>query len=526
MEGDEPTRRSLAVQLVAWATLTDLPAPTSLAVIAGLTVASWCAAYFLGGGTNVAPHWFYIPVFLAGLRFGPMGALVTAIVSMFVSGPLLPADVATGTPQALSDWVSRGIFFILIGQFVTQLFVGMRLLSKREAHLVERTAQAEAFRESDQRFRSLVQRASEMIVVIDPNGRYAYESPAVERILGWSPGQRLGQAAIDFVHPDDREEASAVLSDLLDKPGESRTIELRHRDSKSVWHWVESTATNLIDEPTVGGIVINSRVVDERKTLEHELLKRALHDPLTGLANRVLLRERLESALLRRDRSERRPSLLFIDLDDFKTVNDGFGHDAGDQLLIDVGHRLRVCVRPEDLVARPGGDEFAVLIEERPECGDTAIEVAERILGALQAPFEVSGHQVHVGASIGIASYRGGTPDADIVLRQADMAMYDAKANGKARYALFTDKLDEVVRHRLDIESGLRAALEHDQIRVALPADCRHGDGRDRGGRGIGALGAPNAGSAFAYRVPRRRRGNGPDHPNRPARAPRGLPPN
>ena len=466
MVRDEANSRSLTVRLVAWATLTNLPAPAAIAVIAGLTGASWSAAYFLGGGTNVAPHWFYVPVFLAGLRFGPVGALLTAVVSMFVSGPLLPADVATNTPQALSDWVSRGIFFILIGQFVTQLFVGMRRLSQREAHLIERTAQAEAFRESDQRFRSLVQRASEMIVVIDPDGTYAYESPAVERILGWAPGQRLAQTAMDFVHPDDRERASAAMGDLLAKPGESRTIELRHRDSNNDWHWVESTVTNLVDEPTVRGIVVNSRVVDERKTLEHELLQRALHDPLTGLANRVLLRERLENALARRDRSERPPALLFVDLDDFKTVNDGFGHDAGDHLLIEVGNRLRTCVRPEDLVARPGGDEFAVLIEERFERGQAITEVAERILEALQAPFDVSGHQIHASASIGIASYRGGTPNADLILRQADMAMYDAKANGKAQYAIFTDRLDEAVQHRVEIESGLRVALEQDQIRV------------------------------------------------------------
>ena len=305
-----------------------------------------------------------------------------------------------------------------------------------------------------------------MIVVIDPDGTYAYESPAVERILGWAPGQRLAQTAMDFVHPDDRERASAAMGDLLARPGESRTIELRHRDSNNAWHWVESTATNLVDEPTVRGIVVNSRVVDERKTLEHELLQRALHDPLTGLANRVLLRERLENALARRDRSERRPALLFIDLDDFKTVNDGFGHDAGDRLLIEVGNRLRTCVRPEDLVARPGGDEFAVLIEERFEGRDAITEVAERILDALQAPFDVSGHQIHADASIGIASYRGGTPNADLILRQADMAMYDAKANGKARYAIFTDRLDEAVQHRVEIESGLRVGLEQDQIRV------------------------------------------------------------
>jgi len=470
MQSDETTPRPFALRLVAWATLTDLPAPAALGVIAGLLVASWCAAYFLGGGTVVAPHWFYIPVFLAGLRFGPVGALVSAVIAMFVAGPLLPADAATNAPQALSDWVSRGIFFVLIGQFVSQLFRAVRQMSAHEARMIEAqglaAAQAEAVSESEQRFRALVQRATDVIAVVDPDGTLVYESPAVERILGWEPGQRLARPAMDFVHPDDRERASAAMDDVLANPGKSLTVELRHRDSSGSWHWVESTFTNLVDEPTVRGIVVNGRIVDERKTLEHELTERALHDPLTGLANRVLLRERVDSALARRDRSVRRPSLLFIDIDDFKTVNDGFGHDTGDRLLIEVGSRLRGGVRPEDLVARLGGDEFAVLIEERSEHQDAATDVAQRILEVLQPPFEVSGHQIHVGASIGIASYRGGTPDADLILRQADIAMYDAKAKGKAQYAIFSEKMDELIRHRVDIESGLRTALEHDQIRV------------------------------------------------------------
>ena len=464
----ETAQKPFALRLIGWATLTNLPAPAALAVIAGLLVGCWCAAYFFGGGTVVAPHWFYIPVFLAGLRFGPTGALVTAVISMFVAGPLLPADVATNAPQALSDWVSRGIFFVLIGQFVTQLFRGVRQMSLHEAHMVEAqrlaTAHAEAVSESEQRFRALVQRASDVIAVIDPDGLLVYESPAVERILGWK--RELGRPAIDLVHPDDRERGLAALSYVLANPGKSLTVELRHEDSGGCWHWVESTVTNLVDEPTVRGIVINGRVVDERKSLERELTERALHDPLTGLANRVLLRERVETSLLRRDRMSRPPALLFIDIDDFKMVNDGFGHDAGDGLLVAVGNRLRAAVRPEDLVSRLGGDEFAVLIEESSESPDAAIDVAQRILEALQPPFDVSGHTIHLGASIGIASYCGGTPDADLILRQADIAMYDAKANGKSQYSLFSVKMDELIQHRVDIESGLRAALEHDQIRV------------------------------------------------------------
>ncbi|MFZ0172590.1 MAG: EAL domain-containing protein [Acidimicrobiales bacterium] len=468
--GDETTPKPLAARLVAWVTLTDLAAPGAVTVIAGLLAVSWFAAYFLGGGTVVAPHWFYVPVFLAGLRFGRRGAVVTAVISMFVAGPLLPADVATHAPQALSDWVSRGIFFVLIGLFVTELFGAVRQMSAREAHMIEsqrlEAAQAEALRESEQRFRSLIQRATDMIAVIDPDGSLMYESPAVGELFGWAPGERLSQSAVEFVHPDDREMALAALSEILANPGTPLTVELRYRDSGGSWHWVEATVSNMLDEPSVRGIVVNGRLVDDRKALEQELIQRALHDPLTGLANRVLLRERLETALLRRDRSARRPALLFIDIDDFKTVNDGYGHDAGDRMLIEVGSRLRTGIRPEDLVARLGGDEFAVLIEEGDESPTAATDVATRILEALQPAFDVAGNQIHVRASIGIASYRSGTADADLILRQADIAMYDAKANGKSRYATFSDEMDELVQHRLDIESGLRTALQREEIRV------------------------------------------------------------
>jgi diguanylate cyclase (GGDEF)-like protein/PAS domain S-box-containing protein len=448
---------SRSTKLISWITLSALPGWSAAAVIGVMFPVSWAAAFYLGGGTLVAPHWFYVPVFLAGLRFGPVGALLAGVVSTFVAGPLLPADSATGAPQAVSDWVSRGIFFILIGQFVTQLFGAVRRTSAQ-------VAQAEALTESEQRFRALVQGATDMIVVVDAEDVLQYESPAVQRILGWKPGQRLGLRGDDFVHPDDRKAASVARASALASPGNSRTVELRQLDHAGGWHWVESTATNMVDEPTVHGIVIHNRVVDERKVLEQELTQRAFHDHLTGLANRGFLRSRLEAALVRPDLC--RPALLFIDVDDFKTVNDGLGHDAGDCLLIEVAARLRSCVRAQDLVARLGGDEFAVLVEEGPDPSAAATEIAARFLDALGQTFDVFGHETHVSVSIGLAVHHDATPDADMLLRQADLAMYHAKASGKAQYAVFSESMHEIVRHRLDIEAGLWTALQDREIRV------------------------------------------------------------
>ncbi len=340
-----------------------------------------------------------------------------------------------------------------------------------------RAVQAEAQGESEQRFRALVQRATDMITVLDEQGRLSWESPAVERILGWGAGYRLGQLGGEFVHPDDQATASGAFEAVLADPAVSQSVEMRLVDSQGRWRWAESMFTNLLDEPTVRGVVINHRVVDERKVLEDELVHRAFHDSLTGLANRALLRGRVEGSIGVVGPAGCRKSVLFIDLDDFKTVNDGFGHGIGDQLLIEVSDRLRGCVGEPNLMARLGGDEFAVLVEDRSAAGDWASLVARRLMEALEKPFDVAGHQLRVSASIGIAQFDE-RADADTVLMQADLAMYHAKASGKGEFAFFSEEMQEVVMHRLDVESWLRAALETQQISVHYQPIISMADGR------------------------------------------------
>ena len=461
---------SRSVRVISWLTLSHLPAPLALAVIVLLFPAAFFAAYAVGGADKVAPDWFFLPVFLAGLRFGPRGALASGVVAMFMAGPLLPADVATHAHQATSDWVSRGIFFVLIGELVTYLIIAVRGTTTR-------AVQAEAQGESEQRFRALVQRATDMITVLDEQGRLSWESPAVERILGWGAGYRLGQLGGEFVHPDDQAAASGAFEAVLADPAVSQSVEMRLVDSQGRWRWAESMFTNLLDEPTVRGVVINHRVVDERKVLEDELVHRAFHDSLTGLANRALLRGRVEGSIGVVGPAGCRKSVLFIDLDDFKTVNDGFGHGIGDQLLIEVSDRLRGCVGEPNLMARLGGDEFAVLVEDRSAAGDGASLVARRLMEALEKPFDVAGHQLRVSASIGIAQFDE-RADADTVLMQADLAMYHAKASGKGQFAFFSEEMQEVVMHRLDVESWLRAALETQQISVHYQPIISMADGR------------------------------------------------
>jgi diguanylate cyclase (GGDEF)-like protein/PAS domain S-box-containing protein len=448
-----------AARLKAWSTLADIPAGLALAILAVLFPVSWAAAFWLGGGTNVLPVWFLIPILLAGLRFGPLGALIAGLIATLVGGPLLPANTATGTPQAASDWVSRGVLFLIIGEIVTYLFTVVRRTTGG-------AVQAETKQESELRFRALVQRATDMITVIDAAGCVDYDSPAVERILGWSPETRFGRSAGAFVHPDDRPAAGAAWSAVIAEPMHPQTVELRLLDSSGSWHWAESTLTNLLDEATVEGIVINHRVVDERRALQDELKHRAWHDSLTGLANRGLLRDRVDESSPAVHPDDSQTSVLFIDLDDFKTVNDGLGHDAGDRLLVEVSERLLRCVGAKDMVARLGGDEFAVLVAASPDGPAAGSSVAQRIINAMQEPFDVGGHQIHVSTSIGVATCGPGSADADSVLMQADIAMYHAKANGKNQFVYFTEEMHRGVLHRLAVESWLREALARSQFDV------------------------------------------------------------
>src|ERR1039457_3842163 len=219
---DTTVQRPLSDRIIASLTLMNLSAPMALVVIALLTALSWVAAYFLGGGTAVAPHWFYIPVFLAGLRFGPFGALTTAVISMFVAGPLLPADAATHTPQVLSDWVSRGIFFIVIRQFVTQLFVGVRRMSAREVNLqakVELSTTELQAREA--RFSALVENSSDLVTIVDRGGTILFQSPSVDRVLGWDADSSVGTNFVEALHDSDQPRWRTIVDFLVeDSDGE------------------------------------------------------------------------------------------------------------------------------------------------------------------------------------------------------------------------------------------------------------------------------------------------------------------
>jgi diguanylate cyclase (GGDEF)-like protein/PAS domain S-box-containing protein len=324
----------------------------------------------------------------------------------------------------------------------------------------------EALRASEERFRSLVQNASDMIAILEPDGTVRYESPSHQRVLGHGPEDHVGKSVFDLLHPDDRAAVAEALDGLLERPGETTTMEYRCRHSDGGWRVLESTAANLLDHSAVAGIVLNSHDITDRKRAEEQLLHDALHDELTSLPNRVLFMDRLRQSI---ERSKKDPTrltaVLFLDVDRFKIVNDSLGHLVGDELLVQIAGLLSAVLRPADTIARVGGDEFAILIEGGRDLTD-AERVANRIHDRLITPINLEGHEVFLTTSIGIAVY---TPDyerPEDLLRDADTAMYRAKATGRACHVVFNRGMHRFMVARLQLETDLRRAVDRRQLRV------------------------------------------------------------
>jgi diguanylate cyclase (GGDEF)-like protein/PAS domain S-box-containing protein len=320
------------------------------------------------------------------------------------------------------------------------------LLVRRLRH--SRTAFADTVRQAEEagsRLRVLVEHvpAAVYIDLADPDvsdgGRLAYMSPQVSTILGYRPEELVDDPELwpSRIHPDDRARAIAAYDEHW-RTGEPLRAEYRMVAMDGSEVWVRDEAYAMADDTQSGRRMSQGLLVDitDHKRLESKLIHDALHDPLTGLANRVLLRDHLERAIARQGRTPGTVALLFVDLDDFKRVNDSYGHVAGDQILVEVAERLTGSVRAEDVVGRQSGDEFAVLLG-RVGDADEAITSAERLLRELRRPFQLGARSIVVGGSIGIAVASERDATAEELLTQADAAMYAAKADGKGTYAVY-----------------------------------------------------------------------------------------
>lgn len=347
---------------------------------------------------------------------------------------------------------SAGTIMLLVS--IRQMIV---ILENRRL-LGESVALADQIRAREARFRGLIQNSSDLVTVLDAHADVLYQSPSGSHILGYDADGIVGTAFPDLVHPDDRESFALLLAELIGEAGGVRTVELRLRHRNGAWHHAETVVANLLADPDVSGLVLNTRDVTERWTLEEEMRYQAYADPLTGLASRLLLRERLEQTLLKGPFA-----VLLLDLDGFKTINDSLGHDAGDQLLIAVASRLRRCVRrTTDTVARLGGDEYGILLKGAREAA--ARRLAQQISLALQEPVSLNGNEVFVFASIGITTSDRSQPSAEAVLRDADAAMYQAKAAGKGQVTLFEPAMHAAAVLRMELEADLRRAVANDEF--------------------------------------------------------------
>ena len=320
--------------------------------------------------------------------------------------------------------------------------------------------------ESGRRYRSLVENTSDILTLIDADGTVHYESSALERVMGYRPEDQLGTNAFDWIHPDDMERALDIFVEVLNTPGLHPPLEFRAPHKDGSWRYLEHTINNLLDDPDVKGIVITSRDITERKWLEEQLRHQAFHDPLTGLPNVALFLDRFRHALTRVERRRDPVAVLYLDLDNFKLVNDSLGHEVGNKLLTAVARRLKACLRPEDTVARLGGDEFAVLLEDVVDERD-ATRAALRIVEALKPPFVLGEREVYARFSIGIAVGASAEDKAEDLLRSADMAMYQAKNSGEV-YSLASRSVNTGrALRRLELEGNLRRAIEREEFSVS-----------------------------------------------------------
>jgi diguanylate cyclase (GGDEF)-like protein/PAS domain S-box-containing protein len=319
---------------------------------------------------------------------------------------------------------------VLIGVVVITVLVMVRQLVSFEDNaslLAQLDVTLQTVQHQEERFRSLVQHASDIIAVLDCDGQVQYVSPAVERLLGIDAQTAQSKRIHELTHPDDTPVMAHFLEQVAAVPGGTQTCDVRLRTTDDQWRWLGIIGTNLLAEPGISGIVCNARDITESRSLQDRLHHEVNHDPLTGLANRLLFQTRLSMAA----RDHREQSILLIDLDDFKPVNDLLGHHAGDAVLKEVASRLRASSRASDTVARLGGDEFAVFL---PGASAADAERAiERIRVALSEPLVHEGTSLALRASIGAATAAPG--DAEALLRAADGAMYVAKRQAKQEQA-------------------------------------------------------------------------------------------
>ncbi|WP_082772257.1 bifunctional diguanylate cyclase/phosphodiesterase [Actinoplanes sp. TFC3] len=398
----------------------------------------------------------------------PIGVLLPYVAVLAALATSVVWYAQTGQSSAFVAYSRSALILLIVGRQLLTLLENRGLTRDLEARVASRTAELFA---SEQRFHALVQHSSDVVTVVGVDSEVLYQSESVQRVFGYPAQVLTGRRLTSVITAEAAGRLADALRSVSVRPYATTVLEVtvRHRDRRL--RQAEITITNLLADPNVGGLVLNTRDISERKELQEQLVHEAYHDALTQLANRALFREKVAEALAQRTGDDE-VSVLFLDLDGFKEVNDSLGHLAGDMLLVQVADRLTQSVRDGDVVARFGGDEFAVLICS-PRETDDAENVARRIVHGLHEPFRIEERDLHVRGSVGLAAHsslgegagaRG--DDAEQLMRNADLAMYKAKATGGSDYAAYDPQMLSGLVERLELEADLRLALDRGELEL------------------------------------------------------------
>lgn len=479
ISGLYPTLSALLLFLLVRVALTGRPNPSAMLLAGGIMlglVADTAYAFIQQTGAyDQLEHllldvgWLSMYALIAAAAVHPSMRLLGAQLpdhttlgmgKLYVAVGSLAAIPAMFVLAAIVDLQPSTASIVIAGATIVPLvlwrFVRLhRELDRTHSELVSR----------ERYYRLLALHASDVFLVIDERGIVADASASATSMFAQAVGLLVGKPFDQLLVEADRNAGVSLLDTVIDAASAFATQELRFQRGDGTHVWAEVRLTNLIHEPDVGGVVANIHNITARKHAELELERLALHDPLTGLANRTLLRDRIAHGLVRRERIGTDVGVIFCDLDGFKHVNDSLGHAAGDDLLREAAKLLASVTRPDDTVARLGGDEFAILLEGYQELESHAVGTAERVREVLSAPIHIGGLDVVVTASLGItiASLDGGT-NADDLLRDADTAMYAAKAAGRDHAMRYAPSMQRMSISRVELASDLRRALEHGEF--------------------------------------------------------------
>jgi diguanylate cyclase (GGDEF)-like protein/PAS domain S-box-containing protein len=456
----------LGVAWVAWLheAIVEVPPPGSsfnylfsVGIVAlGAGGASWSARR--DGGER------YRNAAKAALWLLPVAALITSVA-------IILTRRAVGTPFDASDVAAAAVVVVAGVRQALLVRERDRLLERERGSNDELDQALVARAEAQALYQALVENVPAVVYLdqedetVTDGGRLAYISPRIIELLGYEPKAFIEDPELfpSLIHPSDREAALGAVRDHW-LTGEPLRTEYRlvAADGRTVWVRDEAYSVSQSDGRRISqGVLFDTT---DQKHLEARLTHAAQHDPLTGLANRTVLREQLEARLASRRRASS-VAVLFLDIDDFKVVNDTLGHEIGDAMLLEVGRRLQAERRSRDLAARMGGDEFTILVSGLRGTDD-AVAVAERIRRTLRRPIQLGDRKLTIGVSIGIAIATQRTTKAEDLLAEADTALYEAKARGKDRHVLFHPSMRDRAWSRLDLEGDLRRAIEHDEFEV------------------------------------------------------------